>query len=420
MRNRLRLLGGLLQIVLLSTAGFYAPASEEPATNCCRNLTVILYPFLPAKADYFFQIQHDFEAANKDVKLEIIDLSSNYYDPSSYGYVVTNEGDVYELDSVLLADVIAQNRIQPISGKMPIIADDYLKNAQTAAQWNGEWYGIPHWVCGYFLFFKSDDSNAPAFRNLKDLTGLEQIVGTHHSSGNGLLIDLMGRLGLGELYLSAAFDRYSDWEHVRPHLLNDQHPEADIESDLLRLRKLCDPNLGRSSRYHYADGFYGKQFALEHGRAMVGYSESLFSVLDEEANACQSNDCLTAQIDVAQVPLDDHGLRQISWVDLLAIDRKCAGDKLRDAIAFIQFVNQEDVMLKALKPDANASRPPRYLLPAKASLYSNQELTNAAPLYPKLRGIIETSFPPVGTNINPVLRGYGGEINKYLTKHESP
>lgn len=176
MKNRLRVVGGLLQAMLLSIAELSASASDEPATNCCRKLTVILYPFLPAKADYFFQIQHDFEAAHKDVELEIIDLSGNYYDPSSTGYVVTNEADVYELDSVLLADAVAQNRVQPLSGKMSIVADDYLKNAQTAAQWDGEWYGIPHWVCGYFLFFKSDDPNAPAFRNLKDLTGLSKLL----------------------------------------------------------------------------------------------------------------------------------------------------------------------------------------------------------------------------------------------------
>src|SRR5262249_40752223 len=91
----------------------------------------------------------------------------------------------YELDSIVLADAVEQNRIQPLSNKLPIRPDDYLKNAQTA-NLNGTWYGIPHWVCGYFLFFKADDPQANALRNLRKLSDLEGVVGTNHSKGSGL------------------------------------------------------------------------------------------------------------------------------------------------------------------------------------------------------------------------------------------
>jgi thiamine pyridinylase len=410
------ILPGLLLLFLALQVTAWAQAFKEPDANCCRTIRVVLYPFLPAHGDYFFQVQHDFEAANPRVKLQILDLSANYYDPKKADYVGASVADVYELDSILLADFISQNRIQPLPQKIPIRSQDYLKNAQSAATWGTVWYGVPHWVCGYFLFFRSDDPNADKLRNVKDLAGLEKIVGANHQVGEGVLVDMMGKLSLGEMYLAAAFDRYSDWDHVLPHLQPDQNPEEEIESDLWRLSRLSDTNFGRSSRYHYADGFYGRQFAHGHGRLLVGYSEGLSPLLDEEKNACQSNECMnSAMIDVAALPLDDHALHPISWVDLLTIDKNCTGDKLNDAIAFIDFINREDEMLKALMPDNNTSRSARYLLPAKASLYANTNLLNAAPLYPKLRGIIEDSFPPVGTNMNATLRIYGATVDSFLS-----
>jgi thiamine pyridinylase len=409
--------GGILACTI-SAASLSSVATAQGKTPH-RTLRVALYPFVPAKADYFLQVKHDFEAIAPNVDLQLIDLSANYYDPGDQDFALTNSVDVYELDSVLLADAVAKDLIMPLPKEINFRAQDYLANAQTASQWDGKPYGVPHWVCGYFLFFRGDDAQADTIRGAKTLAQLERIIGNNHPPRTGMLVDLRGRLSLGEMYLAAAFDKYKSWPDVQSHL--GLHPEASLESDLCRVLQLCDKGLGRNKQYHKANGFYGRQFARGGGRVLIGYSEGLFAVLDESQNACLQNECLTDRmIDVTELPLDDGGSSQISWVDLLAINKNCTGETLADAIGFISFMDSEETMLKVLLPDPDAARPARYLLPARLSLYSNQHLVTNSVLYPKLRAIIERSFPPVRPNLNNTLRSFGPEIDTFLNTCPTP
>jgi hypothetical protein len=75
---------------------------------------------------------------------------------------------------------------------------------------------------------------------------------------------------------------------------------------------------------------------------------------------------------------------------------------------FIQFVNSDDIFLLALLP---ASGRPAYLLPAKASLYSNSNLLAKAHLYPKLKAIIEEAAVPSALSLNEELRNAGRRLD---------
>src|SRR5260370_39507624 len=75
----------------------------------------------------------------------------------------------------------------------------------------GKRYGAAHWVCRNFLFFKSSDRPAAP---IEKLSQLEAYVDP--SGGGKPLMDLRGKLTLGELYLMEAFYRYCDWENVSP------------------------------------------------------------------------------------------------------------------------------------------------------------------------------------------------------------
>jgi thiamine pyridinylase len=400
--KKLRTVNSLFTLTVLGFGlGAFGPDANADSR---RDLKVVLYPFIPAMADYFQDVKRTFEAEETNVSVTLVDLSANYYYTNASDNVQQTQADVYELDAVLLPDFVAQKRIQPLEQIIAINPAKYLTNAQVASEWNGKWYGIPHWVCGNFLFFRSGDIDP---KEMASLTGLEKTVGKPHQVNTGLLVDLKGRLTLGELYLTTAFEHYGDWYKVKAHL---SPVEPVLES--ARLVGLCDPGFGRSKPHHNDTGFYARQFAHKKGRIMIGYSESLFYLLSEAKTNCPATECLSADmLEAAIPPLDDAAL-MISYVDLLTIDRKCQGQKLQDALEFIEFLNRRDIVLKALLP--TEARPPRYLLTAMASLYDDPALTNSLTLYPKLRRIIEGSFPPRVEHLSDTLGQDGALIDSHL------
>jgi thiamine pyridinylase len=406
MRNLRTLLTVCCQLCVL----LHVCADDDVALDRRRTLRVVLYPFIPAKTEYFRNVEHAFEAAETNVDLQIIDLAGNYYDKSKEGSVASADADVYELDSVILGDFVKGRRVHPLGELLPVKDGDYLKNAEQAAHLNGELYGIPHWVCGNFLFFRTN--GAPPIGTVSTLTAFEKVIGTAKSSTNGVLVDLRGKLTLGEMYLDSAFDRYGDWAVVQTHLAT---LDPDIEGDLRRLLRLCTPGFGRNQRYHEATGFYGREFARGVGQMMIGYSEVLYYFRDEVDNACPDGECVPeVGIGVIELPLSDGGSHSVSWVDVLAVNSKCNGQKLKDAADFIKFVSSDNVVLDALKPAYG--RPARHLLPAKRSLYDNAELLSAVPLYRDFKQIMERSYPPVGERLNDTLITYGKKLNEELDR----
>jgi len=365
----------------------------------------VLYPFIPGFDAFKTQVKSRFEQAHPDIQLEIIDLTDNYYGPFADKFIGCAKADVYELDSVFLYDFAVNKKIQELPAEAALPPDALLKNAVTGSMVNGKRYGAPHWVCGNFLFFDSSDAKLRGVKTLKELTA---IIGPNPSTDHGLAVDFMGKSTLGEFYLNAAFDRYGDLVQARQHIVL---YDSGLKDDLLSVSRLCEVESCRKSDYHQTP-FFAEEFAEKHARALVGYSESLNGALTADADpkkCAAASACRTdADFDVEQVPLDDHGIHTMSWVDSLTLDKNCKDQCAKDAVAFIQFMNSDDVYLLALLP---AGGPPAYLLPAKASLYSNSALLAKAHLYPKLKAIIETAAVPSSLSLNEELRNAGRQLD---------
>lgn len=380
--------------------------NSEPADSR-RKLRVVLYPIIPAFTDYMFQIKTGFENSSegKDVQIEFEDLTSGYYDPTKKTFVESAQADVYEIDSVFLSDFVSTAKIQEVPGQLRPKPEDYLANAEHAAQLDGKFYGVPHWVCGNLLFFQKDDAQLASVRTLNDL---KKTIGTTRKPESGLFIDLKGKSTLGEFYLMSLFDRYQSASQVQSHLMP---YDANVEKRLEEVGTLCDVGFCRSQNYHEAVGFYESQFARRHARAMVGYSEALYYVLWEAENACAEKEkCYSdGDLNVSELPLDDHGSTQMSWVDLLTIDTGCKAQCLTDAAAFVKYITSDATQLQAL-----TGYPPRYLLPASATLYANPLLQKAAPLYNQIRPIIEKAETPTAPKLEQTLRTYGETLDKDL------
>jgi thiamine pyridinylase len=370
-----------------------------------RQLTVSLYPFIPNADNLYRKIEMQFEKQNPDIDL-VVNLNADYYDETSG--LISEEADIYELDCILLKDFVKKGKIQSLQPDKFLFQQDDLMPASNIVYLDKKLFAIPHWLCGNFLFYNSLDS---AMNNIKKLSDLEKVIGINPNLRGGLLIDLKGKLTLGELYADALFDQYKDVEVVKKYISISNLDKSAIDN-LNRLPKMTFSNWGRIDDYHNKIGFYQKQFAKANGRAFVGYSESLFYILDEINNSCYNEEgCITNnQISIAEFPLSENGSTQAGWVDALALDSKLKGQKLNDATTFINFLISKESYHTALIPDYGNS--PRYLLPAYNQLYSDSVVLQSAPYYQQLYPLALKIISFTENGISPELRQIGKKLDK--------
>jgi thiamine pyridinylase len=389
-------------IVALSMLSIAAQSSSERR----RPLRVVVYPFVPDKIGLFWLVEQSFERTHPAIDLQILDLSDNYYDQESPHAVTNTEADVLEVDSVFMQDLIDSRKIQAIPASLRASAGSMLRVAEDAVRSGSSWFGVPHWVCTNFIFSRPQDPlNAAA-----TLDDVVNAIGDTRPAGRGLLIDLTGRLTLGELYLDALLDKYKTLANADPFVPLANRDQAVVD-DLKKVRRLCDSDLCRDSEYHDRVGFYARLFARGQGRALVGYSERLYYVGDEVLSACRKGECQGLdQITMVPLPLSSKGSQPFAWVDSFAVSSKCSRQCLRDAEAFIRHTTSIDAVRAQLTPGWGEA--PRYLMPALSGLYSDPELLKSAPLYSKLYPTLQNAIAVREAGLNKALRDMGAHLDK--------
>jgi len=168
-----------------------------------RVLRVGIYPYVPASDDIKLRIAQEFEKRHEDVRLQFVDLG-DYYDGGLLDALSAKRVDVVEVDTVFLQDLVESKLIEPIPRDRLPSDTDFLPVASRAAMLDGKVFGVPHWVCSNFLFFRRNDPDADRMRHVTKLNELEQVLNHPATEENGLLADMRGKSTLGEIYLSFA------------------------------------------------------------------------------------------------------------------------------------------------------------------------------------------------------------------------
>lgn len=405
---------------------FNTTVASKPTAR--RQLRVALYPYVPQKAELYWKLEREFEESHEDIDLKYVDLGADYYGGKLTEAVKSSQADVFEVDTVFLRDLVDEKLLQELPPDVLTPKNSYLPMAVSASMLDGKVYGVPHWVCGNFLFFRRDDPERSRFEKLSSLDGLERILGRPFAQEQGLLVDLDGKSTLGEKYLDAVLDAYQTPDEALKHV-SSASPDAGAIRSLNRLFALCPGGLCDSEKHHDSDQFYAKQFAHRKARALIGYSERMYYVVDENINGVREDEAAVGSIsfvwndttktyqptgnydvDVVSAPLADNGSKMLAWVDVLTLRNGLDQQKRQDALELIRFFNSEKFTAEILVPELGNA--PRYLLPARNSLYTNPALLQAAPLYKKFHQIMEQSVSLTGRNLNNELRNIGKDLKK--------
>jgi hypothetical protein len=86
-------------------------------------------------------------------------------------------------------------------------------------------------------------------------------------------------------------------------------------------------------------GIYGQEFAAGRSKALIGYSELLHSVADDNLR-------------VATLPLDDAGAVPLSWVDSFTVGIGCVDSCCADAVPTAINLNKN---LRTVSSDVDAA-----------------------------------------------------------------
>lgn len=369
----------LLGHVSLSTGTHAAGTEQDCSADAPKQqiqpvtLLVALYPFIPDRLALFQRIEAIFECENPGVNVVLIsspNATDNYYDDDDAKKkgIQFVDADVYEIDTVLLSDFVNLGKIAPI--ELPF--DDLAPETVKAVTRNSNVYGVPHWLCGNFLFYRKSDAAIANAVTWKELVGA---LGSRRAT---LLVDLKGRSTLGEWYLTALSANVG-LDAAQMQIVSKAAVDDNAISYLQQILSACAVGFCRSQALHDNTGFYARAFVRGHAAVYIGYSETIYYGLREVADNCLPTSGCMSEDEIAVRPLprfdSDKAETGVGWVDALAIDANLSGLKKDLALRFIRRVVSDDSYVAMLAPEWPYAS--RYLLPARTSVQIPK-----APLYP--------------------------------------
>jgi len=372
------------------------------------------------------QIAQAFERSHHDIRIEFVDLSNNYYKDALFTALDPKQPtvDLVEADTVFLQDLIDKKLIEALPDDVLGPDGTFLPVASMAAKSNGITFGVPHWVCGNFLFFRKDDPAVDLLMKTTTLSELEHILNHPSAEKDGLLADMKGKSTLGEIYLSSLIDEYPSSQEALAHLGSPTALDPIAAGTASRIFRLCPGGLNHVDKYHLNGQFYSRQFAHCYARAKISYSEDLYYVGDEflhgvvDKPKCSTGDPTKDDIRAIGAPLGDKKHKMLAWVDAMCLRSGLDEQTKRDAMDFVSAYTGEEFNRKVLTPAAGDA--PRYLLPARAALYTDSTVVQLAPLYPRLKAIIQDAVTVTAPNLNNQLRAIGDQLDQHIEDLPAP
>ncbi|MBI3825603.1 MAG: extracellular solute-binding protein [Candidatus Rokubacteria bacterium] len=384
----------LILVTLSLLALFGTVAAQSPET-----LRVALYPYVPKGRELFFKLEAAFEAAHPGVNVELVEskpLLEDYYKDG----LLKADADIYEIDTVLLPDMIRAGKIAPLT----LPNADFVPEARQAVQFNGSTWAVPHWICGNFLFYAKGDEAVKKAKTWEELVAA-------FGANTAWFVDLKGTSTLGEWYLTVIAGLDGDAASVLNRLQSSSLDPAAIQK-LQALLGPCPAGYCRSRALHDRTGYYARQFARGRARAYIGYSETLHYALQEIADNCGVTDgCRRAdEIAVRALPVLLPQGKPVGWVDGLGISAALTGRKKDLAREFIEFAASWQAYQLILNTETGTA--PRYLLPALRLSTRNPELD--PPLYKTLYAAFGMRLILTAEGLNKALRDRGEALDCVL------
>ncbi|KFE69154.1 hypothetical protein [Hyalangium minutum] len=415
MRSNLRWLG------LVGAALLWACGGEEPPAQKVT-LRVPMYPYIPDSAGDGFKaltarIKKDFEASHPNVDLVLnpaCDQEIDFYDPDGIARSLKGESpcayDVIETDTALLGELVATGALRP----WPRVPAEWVQYHPSGIQAStpsspAALYGVPHWLCNHFIMSRSE-----SVRQAQTATQLVQALEGLGTPEAGTAVDMLGSWNLPSLYLDGWSDKYGG-ESLRAAVTTSSYDQGVLDS-MHAFVRTCASADGTNP---CIDGTYGlsenfdlpaQLFAQGKVDSTLGYSERLHTIIKSLPAGSSAS-----AIKISSAPLGS-GNTPILFTDSYLLGVNCTGDCEKAALAFADYMSQpgtyEWILMSEDAPEA--SRVPRYLLPAVLDAYDMPKL-RADPFYPVLGTLTRNGVPFPNSGLYGIRKQMEADIKAVLS-----
>eukprot|EP01125_Pyxidicula_operculata_P002109 TRINITY_DN12054_c0_g1_i1.p1 TRINITY_DN12054_c0_g1~~TRINITY_DN12054_c0_g1_i1.p1 ORF type:complete len:440 (-),score=57.13 TRINITY_DN12054_c0_g1_i1:982-2301(-) len=362
-----------------------------------NNLRVAFYPFIPDITNDGFKNLIDWVTST--FKSETEDSYTVTYEPLSYDdaydpvrlreILCSDEYDIIEIDSVLLADVVSSGCASP----WELDQSDWWPTANEVVLFDNVSWGAPHWLCGYFMYSRD--------QGIAQSVTISQLINVLSSMNEyKLAVDFEQPFNLPSLYLNSISETYGP-DNV-PQILLESIIDDHIVTQLKKLFGYCQSGNENPNNIctDLPDSGIISLYTENKVRLLVEYSEKLFEVFT--SSPVDKDEILISP------PSFGDDRESMMYSDVYLRSSTCAAsESCSDASnKFIEFMLSESTMKYiATSQDSNTPNTPyRYTIPATKSAWEleaikndkyyqslKSQLHNTAP-FPNIIGYIDKLF----------------------------
>ena len=366
-----------------------------PLLQAKRELRVAIYPTIPDLADdkhrsLLSWIENTFEMEYPGIDLKVSTAAFDIYDIDGFKDHFTSDPTaphIVEIDTELLGEIVDEGLIAQIDPHSYGLntPEAYLPFALEAVQYNGNYYGVPTYICGnYLMGINVGDvtqtcplqNGVASYFNLSDiLNQCEQDLlippRTMTVAGN-----FLGSFTLSNVYIDAYIDHHGS-STVNEAISSDIEAQMDVIADMRSFMDYCQVQGDNEC----LDGTFKMKKCLSmeilHERLTITgymYSEIIGSLLQHAIN-------YGIDVDVYSIIAPPLGPQNnfLMFTDALIVNKALltTSEIQEDIDIFINFYSRLTTRLSiAFGIDLPSPHPPRYLMQARKDFYATEQVSS--------------------------------------------
>ncbi|WP_147822621.1 thiamine pyridinylase [Salidesulfovibrio onnuriiensis] len=384
-RHYLAFVFGVLLALLLSGSVF------------AQTLKVALYPYVPRIEQFKQVISTAWAQVEPSVGIEWQDSWDGGYKQNPLP-----EYDLYVFDAMFLNEFNASGWLSGIPKAQVRNFGDLLPWAAKGVESGDNVLGIPQLGCTTVLFYHSDDEKLVQAKSLEEVVGA---IGTCRfydqtpPANVGLMTNFSSGSSNAGFYVQSLECEMAQYPVPLPHSKADVNPVV-----VNHIRQVVAMSSFKNGLYSSSDSYQrGTWFGQGHGRAYIGFTESLSRIpADQYANiSCKVMPWANNPAGIAS---------PLFYSDVIGVHPATEQRGTRDlALKLANLMASTEVVVNCFGPTGTAG--PQYLMPTRASAF--QALSQDA-MYAKIWGMVQ-SVTPVMFSLGNNARAWVASMKQLLT-----
>lgn len=363
------------------------------------SLKVALYPYVPRIGQFRTVIADTWKQVEPDVPIIWAENWDGGYDVNPQ-----DDYDLFVFDATYLTYFKNQGWLMDLNQSQVDNFADFLSFTRNGVFKNNKVWAIPQLGCTeYLIYKKNDETLANASTMTETVTAMQKC--TYHGdippATTGLMVDFSGGTTNAIYYVKSLQEMTNTFPVPLPP--DQEHINMDTMNNLRTILAVASL---RNAWYSGVSYQRGQWYGQNHGRAYVGFSESLTQISAEQLPS----------LAMKVMPWADNaeGLQHpLFYCDVIGVNPKTSvRGTTALAVKLANLMASTQVIVDCFK--ATASDGPQYLTPVRTSAMA--QLAEAYPMYATIQTAVQAAGSPIMLDLGANARNWTANM-KNTIKH---